>query len=180
MGFIWESVKCKLMRFAPFIISFKVIVILYLFWGKFISSTPERDAIPEILEEYVQPQHQCYIINFFASWCDPCREEIEDLVSLSKKYNIAIYGISVWDSAIEVNKMLTSLGNPYFKIITNFPPDRHKDIGTESIPYTIIIKDRQIVKKINDSINSLRIARDIAPIITSPDCKMDKLAKFAK
>jgi len=47
------------------------------------------------------------IINFWATWCGPCKEEIPTLIDLAAKYkdkNLAILGISVDDKPAELKK----------------------------------------------------------------------------
>jgi len=43
------------------------------------------------------------ILNFWATWCPPCREEIPALVDLQKKYKgiLAVIGVSIFSSNTE-------------------------------------------------------------------------------
>lgn len=42
-------------------------------------------------------QEKAVIVNFWASWCDPCQEEAPELIKMADKYQneLAIYGVNV-------------------------------------------------------------------------------------
>jgi thiol-disulfide isomerase/thioredoxin len=52
-----------------------------------------------------------YIVNFFASWCPPCRSEIPDMVSLQTKYGrkgFTFIGVAVNETAPGIRAFITS------------------------------------------------------------------------
>ena len=53
------------------------------------------------------------LINFWASWCAPCRVEHPYLMMLSKNKYIKILGVNFKDKKINALKFLEELGNPY-------------------------------------------------------------------
>ena len=53
------------------------------------------------------------LINFWASWCAPCRIEHPHLMELSKENNIKILGVNFKDKKINALKFLKDLGDPY-------------------------------------------------------------------
>ena len=53
------------------------------------------------------------LINFWASWCAPCRIEHPLLIRLSKEKNMKIIGVNFKDKKKQANKFLGELGNPY-------------------------------------------------------------------
>ena len=59
---------------------------------------------------------QEFIVNYFASWCTPCRQEHAILEKMSNK-NIII-GIAYKDSKKNVKNFISELGNPYKTIMT--------------------------------------------------------------
>ena len=90
------------------------------------------------------------LINFFASWCAPCRTEHKYLLSLaSKNKDIKIVGINFKDKKINAINFLEELGNPY-----NFV-GKDKDgkisilFGIYGIPESILVDSNlTVIKKI--------------------------------
>jgi|SRR5579863_239239 len=56
------------------------------------------------------------LVNFFASWCAPCREEHKALSDFAARKRVPVYGIDYKDKPEAVAKWLAELGNPYTQI----------------------------------------------------------------
>jgi cytochrome c biogenesis protein CcmG/thiol:disulfide interchange protein DsbE len=56
------------------------------------------------------------LVNAFASWCVPCREEHPVLNALSKTQRLPIYGIDYKDKADQALAWIDALGDPYVRI----------------------------------------------------------------
>lgn len=59
---------------------------------------------------------KAYIVNFFASWCPPCRAEIPDMVALQKKYGpkgFSFIGVAVSDSEVNIREFVRRSGIDY-------------------------------------------------------------------
>ncbi len=59
---------------------------------------------------------QVTLVNFFASWCVPCRIEHPFLIELVKRDGARLVGINYKNEAEEARVWLDKLGNPYARI----------------------------------------------------------------
>jgi cytochrome c biogenesis protein CcmG, thiol:disulfide interchange protein DsbE len=53
------------------------------------------------------------ILNFYASWCAPCRVEHPQLLQLSKDSRFVVLGVAYRDDPAKTGAYLEELGNPY-------------------------------------------------------------------
>ena len=88
------------------------------------------------------------LINFWASWCAPCRIEHPQLMELSKENNIKILGINFKDKKINALKFLKDLGNPYEYLTRDSNGKQSVNFGIYGIPESILIDNKlTIIKK---------------------------------
>ena len=100
----------------------------------------------KINEEFLR-ENKFTLINFFASWCAPCRAEHKYLISLSEK-NLKIVGINFKDKKQNANQFLNDLGNPYYLTLKDNTGKKSVDFGVYGIPETILVnQDLEILKK---------------------------------
>jgi thiol-disulfide isomerase/thioredoxin len=93
------------------------------------------------------------LINFWATWCGPCRKEMPDLIALSKELankNVKFIGVSVdrWSNTVNnVPAFVQEAGIPYQIIIANDDLLEAYD-NPRSVPVTFIIdKEGTIAQK---------------------------------
>ncbi len=79
------------------------------------------------------------LINFWASWCSPCRIEHEHLMELSKQSNLKILGVNFKDKKINAIKFLKDLGNPYDFLTKDELGKQSVNFGIYGIPESILI-----------------------------------------
>jgi len=90
-----------------------------------------------------------YLINIWASWCSPCREEHPYLVQLKKNSLIKIIGINYKDKKDNALKFLDKFGNPYTHILSDTNGTASIEIGAYGVPESFVLnKKKEIVKKI--------------------------------
>ena len=107
------------------------------------------------------------LINFWASWCAPCRVEHPYLMQLSKEKNLKILGVNFKDKKINASKFLNELGNPYYYMAKDTTGKQSVNFGIYGIPESILIDNETIVlKKFVGPLNEQNF-NDIKEIINS-------------
>ena len=86
------------------------------------------------------------LINFFASWCAPCRTEHKYLLNLSDK-KIKLIGINFKDKKNNANKFLEELGDPYNFIGKDIEGKISILFGIYGIPESILVDSNLIIIK---------------------------------
>ena len=87
------------------------------------------------------------LINFWASWCAPCRVEHPYLMQLSKEKNLKILGVNFKDKKINASKFLNELGNPYNDLAKDITGKQSVNFGIYGIPESILVNNETIILK---------------------------------
>jgi len=101
----------------------------------------------EITSNEIFKDSDFYILNIWASWCAPCREEHPQLMELSANLSVKIIGLNYKDNPKKAKKFLKELGNPFSTTIIDKTGIIAIEFGGYGIPETFIInKDKKIIK----------------------------------
>ncbi|MCV2876677.1 DsbE family thiol:disulfide interchange protein [Rhodobacteraceae bacterium XHP0102] len=84
------------------------------------------------------------ILNFWASWCPPCRAEHPTLTALAEAGN-PLFGVNYRDQESQARSFLAELGNPYDRIGRDDEARNGRDWGVVAMPETYFINDEGVV-----------------------------------
>ena len=88
------------------------------------------------------------LINFWASWCSPCRDEHPFLIQLSQEKNLKLVGVNFKDKKKQAETFLNNYGNPYDFLTKDKQGKQSVVFGVYGIPESILIdKNLTILKK---------------------------------
>jgi len=90
------------------------------------------------------------LINFWATWCGPCRAEIPDLVALQEKYrdHLQIIGISEDEGPPDVVKRFVEQHKVNYPIVMTSPEIRELFPGVNALPTTFVLdRESHLVQK---------------------------------
>lgn len=109
----------------------------------------EEFSLPDVQRNFIAlsqeiAKHDITVIDFWASWCGPCRKEMPTMVTLRQSYNetqLGIIGVSLdtdydkWTAAFDEMQMEW----PQFCELKGWDSHIVQKLGINSIPYTIVV-----------------------------------------
>ena len=106
------------------------------------------------------------VVNVFASWCIPCRDEHPLLEKLRAETGVRIFGINQRDAPENAVRFLNELGNPYTRIGGDSDNRVSIDWGVYGVPETFVVNaDGVITFKHVGPISEETLRRDVIPAI---------------
>ncbi len=122
-------------------------------------------AVPGLASRDLQ-QGGPYVVNVWASWCGPCREEQPLLGVLAERARVPLVGINYKDRPANALAFLTAYGNPFTRVGVDPAGRAAINWGVYGVPETYVI-DRQgrITFKHIGPISPTSIETDLLPAI---------------
>ena len=159
-------------KFLPLIIIFMFIFVFFIFYKSLQNPnfyTPNlkmNKNIPifnakifqkkELIESVkIFEKDKFYLLNVWASWCIPCRDEHFFLNELSKEKKINIVGLNYKDREENAKKFLKEFSNPYNIILTDKNGILAIEWGAYGVPESFLVFNNKVVKKIIGPINQV-------------------------
>lgn len=79
------------------------------------------------------------VVNVFASWCIPCRDEHPLLMALKDMTGVRLFGINQSDAPENARAFLEELGNPYVAVGSDRDRRVSIDWGVYGVPETFVV-----------------------------------------
>ena len=108
----------------------------------FAATFPDENGKPQNLKQYTG---KIVVLNFWATWCEPCREEMPELSALHETYkdkNVVVLGIAV-DEAAAIKDFVKETKVSYPLLVADMQGmEIASHLGNDKsvLPYTVIIK----------------------------------------
>ena len=100
-------------------------------------------------EKFISSQefgNETTLVNFFATWCKPCRDEHAYIKRFSNEEGIKVIGINYKDNPKKAIQWLKKLGNPYSNVAVDKNGRIAIDWGVYGIPETFIVNSEGGIK----------------------------------
>lgn len=108
---------------------------------------------------------QIKLVNYWASWCAPCRVEHPQLEALADD-GVAIYGVNYKDNPDKATGFLNEMGNPFAKAGADPQGKMATDWGVYGVPETFVIDgDGKVLFRFAGPLTQEVVADQIEPLL---------------
>ena len=87
-----------------------------------------------------------WVLNVWASWCVPCRQEHPLITDLAKNGGVPVYGLNYKDKPAEASAWLGKLGDPYAATLSDIDGLVGIDYGVYGVPETFVIDKQGVIR----------------------------------
>ena len=136
-----------------------------------INQQAPKLALPPLLEskpgiEKSNLVGEVILVNFFSSWCGPCRIEHDLLMQIHQDGSIPLYGINYKDNPTSAKNWLKELGNPFHRIGVDRNGRSAIDWGVYGVPETYILDNEGRIRYRHvGPLNKKILVKEINPLI---------------
>ena len=116
--------------------------------GILSSNAIQKITASELQKKIDENRGKVIIVDFWATWCPPCKEEIPGFINLYKKYKdkgVEIFGVALdFDGEKTVKPYAKRMGINYPLFIGSF--DMNEEYDVSGIPTTLIFDKKGVLK----------------------------------
>ena len=87
-----------------------------------------------------------WVLNVWASWCVPCRQEHPLITELAKNGGVPVYGLNYKDKPGDASAWLAKLGDPYAATLSDLEGLVGIDYGVYGVPETFVIDKQGVIR----------------------------------
>ena len=110
------------------------------------------------------------VINFFASWCVPCRIEHPLLMRLAEHNHLPLYGIAYKDKPADSTRLLATFGDPYRQVGVDQDGRVGLNFGVYGVPETYVIDSSGIIRRrFVGPLTAETVDNDLLPLLKQLD-----------
>ncbi len=111
-------------------------------------------------------QGQVTVVNVWASWCAPCRDEHPILVDLARRGRFRLVGINYKDQPENARRFLGHHGNPFAAVGVDASGRTAIDWGVYGVPETFVVgRDGRILHKHVGPLSDKAVRETLMPAI---------------
>ncbi len=111
-----------------------------------------------------------FVINFFASWCVPCRIEHPLLMRLAQQDHLPLYGIAYKDKPDDSSRLLATFGDPYRQVGMDRDGRTGLDFGVYGVPETYVIDSAGVIRRrFVGPLTAETVNKDLLPLLKQLD-----------
>ncbi len=111
-------------------------------------------------------QGRVWVLNVWASWCAPCRDEHPLLVQAAHAQQVLLVGLSHRDDPRDATEWLLRLGNPYWATAVDRDGRVSASYGVQGVPQTLVIDRQGVVRHRHVGPLTQQVwERDVLPLV---------------
>lgn len=143
--------------FLPLILFLVLVIVLGFVLSKPASPKPTAlkevpvFTLPDLIsgEAHTQKllQGQWTLVNIWATWCAPCKQEHETLLHIAQTSKIHMVGINFKDDTEDAKLWLKDKGNPYDTVLADVSGRAVFDWGSVGVPETFLIDPQGVIRQ---------------------------------
>ncbi len=109
------------------------------------------------------------LVNYWASWCAPCRVEHPNLMALAAD-GVQILGVNWKDKPAQAEGFLADMGNPFARLGADPSNRMGLNWGVAGVPETFVVDgEGRIITRIAGPLTDAVLAEQVAPLLAGAD-----------